>query len=120
MLFCFLPLLQDELDSAARTWDNHRIRCSRNQVVPSGRPTVLFNFPVLWNKTDKICTVSRERFILCKEEAEFRSTIPCDPDVYQACVHVMQSSNLRPAKNAEEGVTLYLCLRRHILTILST
>ena len=79
----------------------------------------MFNFPVLWNKRNQLCEINRERVNICISEAEFRSTIPCDPDLYKACANIMASSNLTPAKDFEEGVTLYLYLRDHVLNIIN-
>ena len=107
-------LLQDELDEAASMWDNHRIRPSRNPRVPSGRPSIMFNFPFLWGKTDKICPVDDDKMSICKEEATFRSSEPCDPDVYKVCVDYMRASQLTPASDVQQGVTLYLRLREYL------
>ena len=42
LLFCFMPLLQDELAHIAQEWNLHKIRPSSNESSPSGRPETLF------------------------------------------------------------------------------
>ena len=40
--FCFLGILQEELDEKRRLWNNHFIRNSWNAKCPGSRPAVLF------------------------------------------------------------------------------
>ena len=40
--FCFMGLLQTELDETAFLWNNHRIRKVKNSECPFGRPSVLY------------------------------------------------------------------------------
>ncbi|KAJ8010111.1 hypothetical protein DPEC_G00071600 [Dallia pectoralis] len=39
--FCFMGIIQDELDETTRVWDSHVLRPSKNDRVPSGRPRVI-------------------------------------------------------------------------------
>ena len=45
--FCFLPLIQAELDETLTLWNNHRIRKVHNSDSPAGRPDVLYSIPHL-------------------------------------------------------------------------
>lgn len=47
MRFCFLPMVQNDLDMVRRTWNNHRIRKIKNVDAPSGKPDMLFYMPEL-------------------------------------------------------------------------
>ena len=40
--FCFMPILQAEMDETKRLWNTHRIRKVRNSECPAGRPDALF------------------------------------------------------------------------------
>ena len=40
--FCFMPVIQDELQRVARLWNSHRIRPSTNQESPPGKPDMLY------------------------------------------------------------------------------
>ena len=39
--FCFITLLQNDLDEMKTLWNNHYIRCQTNSECPSGRPNVI-------------------------------------------------------------------------------
>ena len=45
--FCFLGILQEELDETRRLWNNHFVRKSRKAECPGGRPDVLLYKPSL-------------------------------------------------------------------------
>ena len=45
--FCFIPLIQGELDRVTLHWNLHKIRPSSNEESPSGRPDVLYFLPEL-------------------------------------------------------------------------
>ena len=45
--FCFIGLIQTELDEVKEMWSNHRIRFVGNSECPSGRPNVLYHAPQL-------------------------------------------------------------------------
>ncbi|OWF37975.1 hypothetical protein KP79_PYT14296 [Mizuhopecten yessoensis] len=80
ILFCFLALIQDELDVTAEVWDFHVIRPSTNPCVPSARPNTMFAVPELYAVDSYTCAVDDENLLLCKNNALFRSGIPCDED----------------------------------------
>lgn len=115
MIVYFHFLLQKELDIAVKIWNSHYIRRSAN-AAPSGRPDVMYRFPSLWNAEDQIVKVTQEDFAACAEEVEFRSVIPCDPDVYEVCVVIMRRCGLLPANSCREAIDLYLLLRTEIQT----
>ena len=43
--FCFMHIIQQELDSIKREWNTHRIRVSKDRLVPAGIPEELFFLP---------------------------------------------------------------------------
>ena len=45
--YCFIGIVQTELDETLELWNNHRIRKVRNSECPSGRPNVLYLLPNL-------------------------------------------------------------------------
>ena len=99
-------------------WNTHRIRPSRNVRVPSGRPMLMYYTPQIWGTEDKLCTtVDDDEMTVCNSEAEFRSTIPCDPDVYELCVDIMRRDNLTQPLDVYHAVNLYLHLQREIMVL---
>ena len=49
--FCFLPLIQVQLNQFVENWNEHRIRRQRMEV-PSGIPNVLYFQPEIFGSTD--------------------------------------------------------------------
>ncbi|XP_069129255.1 uncharacterized protein [Argopecten irradians] len=43
--YCFMPLIQRELDAIKDQWNSHRISQSRQAICPGGRPDVLYLSP---------------------------------------------------------------------------
>ena len=111
-------ILQEELDKTTEVWNSHIIRPSRNNRVPSGRPTLMYYTPVLWGSEDQLCWVSEDDIEDCSTTADFRSLVPCDKDVYDICIAIMSRDNLQPAMDAFEAVNLYLKLQQDVMTLL--
>ena len=99
-------------------WNNHHIRRSSNVNVPFGRPEQMYLFPSLWNADDHSVVITETDMAACCREADFRSAIPCDEDVYEVCVAIMKEHNLTPAQTCVEAIDLYLYIRREILSVL--
>jgi hypothetical protein len=51
--FCYMDVLQNELNRVATQWNTHRIRPSNNSESPSGRPDVNYFYPT--NKLRRCC-----------------------------------------------------------------
>ena len=54
--FCFMHIIQQELDSIKREWNTHRIRGSKDRLVPAGIPEELFFLPQVHGMT---CDVNK-------------------------------------------------------------
>ena len=63
--FCFMPLIQGELNKVATHWNQHKIRPSHNVESPSGRPDVLnYRYVPAWtNATDSPKTSFYYKFV---------------------------------------------------------
>ncbi|KAL3865542.1 hypothetical protein ACJMK2_042918 [Sinanodonta woodiana] len=118
VLFCFLGMIQDELDLVAEVWDSHVIRPSKNLMVPSGIPNVMFSVPELYDSENYMCLIDEEEFQLCQTNALYRDGMASDEDVYNLCIYIMAEQSLHMAKDAYEALDLYLELRQHINDIL--
>lgn len=55
--FCFMPLIQGELNKVAIHWNLHKIRPSHNVESSSGRPDLLYYVPAWTNATDYLTEV---------------------------------------------------------------
>lgn len=100
-------------------WNTHTIRPSRQDInAPSGRPELMYNAPHLWGVDDKIHLVSQQDIDVCSNQAEFRTSIPCDEDVYDVCMDIIIRDNLNVPTDAYNAVDLYIHLRREIVLLL--
>ncbi|XP_062605262.1 uncharacterized protein LOC134267055 [Saccostrea cucullata] len=80
--FCFMRLIQDELNEVVHLWNTHRMRRNQNQVAPSGRPLTMYQIPHLYGTENHACPVSLEKIRICQEECIYKESFPCDSDVF--------------------------------------
>jgi len=77
----------------------------------------MYTAPHLWNARDYLHAVDRISVQSCAAEVEFRSSIPCDRDVYDLCSFIMQRDGLQPAANVDKAIDLYKHLRAETLLL---
>ncbi|KAF6733686.1 hypothetical protein FQA47_015407 [Oryzias melastigma] len=119
MLFCFLGLIQDELDSTKETWNSHVIRPSSKEHVPHGRPDAMHLIPELYDTEDYLSQVSEEDLARCEDDCVHRSDIACDGDVFTLCTHIMAQNSLNVPVDAYTAIDLYLFLRGELIRMLN-
>ena len=79
--FCFITLIQAELDRIAVTWNRHSIREQRNAEIPNGKPDLMYFIPEVFgghNFGKKVdledvnvwCEVCGSRRKICCQEFE--------------------------------------------------
>ncbi|CAL9699776.1 unnamed protein product [Knipowitschia caucasica] len=119
ILFCFLGLIQDELDFTKESWNSHVIRPSRNDNVPHGRPNAMYFIPELYETEDYLCQVSEEALTMCEDDCIHRSDIACDDDVFTLCTHIMALNSLDVPADVYMAIDLYLFLRGELITLLN-
>ena len=54
--FCFMHIIQQELDSIKREWNTHRIRVSKDRLVSAGIPEEFFFLPQVHGMTCDLIT----------------------------------------------------------------
>ena len=111
-------MIQDELDVTVETWDSHKIRPSRNDNVPHGRPNVMFMLPSLYGSDDYINRVSLNDLSVCRNISVYRSSVACDSDVFKLCTLLQAHHGLNFPKDGYEACTLYVKLKELILNTL--
>nr|XP_022287723.1 uncharacterized protein LOC111100295 [Crassostrea virginica] len=112
--FCFMQMIQDELEDIVELWNTHRIRPYRNRVTPSGRPTIMYDIPYLYGARRNVCQVTEEQITACQTVCRPKSQYPCDKTVYELCCLIMEESNLDEPHNPSEGLQLYTFLRNAV------
>lgn len=108
--------MQDELDNIAEIWNTHTIRRSKNEHVPCGRPDLMYFVPIIWGSDNHLCSIPDEEIDVCSNEAEFRSTIPCDADVYNLCINIMKRQNFDPPNDTKSALDMYQYIRNEFAT----
>ena len=54
----------------------------------------VYLFPELYRTEDFLTPVLEAKLQVCESECRFRSTIPCDPDVFHLCNAILAESQL--------------------------
>ncbi|XP_049322555.1 uncharacterized protein LOC125806138 [Astyanax mexicanus] len=109
--FCFMAIIQEELDQISDVWNAHRIRPSRNTNVPSGIPNVMHLAPHLWNTEDLLVPVCEDELVTCKECCQFLTSVTCDGDVFDLCSLFLEDSRLAFPVTESQALDLYLSLK---------
>lgn len=94
-------------------WNNHRIRRSNDRDLQYGKPFLMYSLPELYQSKDYLNPVDAERLdvIIHENVCLWKSDIPCDRDLYELFVLVMEENNLQPSATATEALRLYINIR---------
>ena len=95
-------------------WNTHRIRRSRHQVAPSGRPSMMYTLPHVYGFESHACPVDALKVRVCETECLYAGPYPCDGTVFELCCLNMAEDDLEKPSNADEAVQLYRLLRNYI------
>ncbi|XP_039596017.1 uncharacterized protein LOC120543149 [Polypterus senegalus] len=120
--FCFLDVIQRELDTVVRMWNNHRIRPGGSgRDLFHGRPFLMYQAPELYQAQDYLHPVDYDKLDIIVEEGVciWKTGIPCDPDLHELCVLLMEEHHLESSYTALEAARLYRELRPLVREILS-
>ncbi|XP_065136100.1 uncharacterized protein [Paramisgurnus dabryanus] len=114
--FCFLNLIQDELDEVVRTWNTHQIRPRPGQGMHGLRPALMFSMPEIYGAgEDKLKCVDPEEVAVCKEESTPKGPYPCDKTVFELCTLLMEEKGLTAPTDPYHAAEVYILLRNEIL-----
>ncbi len=117
ILFIFLYLVwlpsQDDLDETMTVWNSHKIRKSR-RGLPSGRPSIMFEVPAVYNTRSYLVPVEPDDVLEFKQRCRFRKNIACDEDVFELCCSLMNDMNLNYPTTPDQGVEMYKALRLQV------
>lgn len=113
--FCFMALIQKELDTVKELHNAHRIRYVRNQEVPNGKPNILYNIPEMHGSLDYKCMLSQNeidqaRKNVAKEPLDFG----CAADFVELAIRIMVRESLNIPKTPEDALNLFVSLIQHI------
>lgn len=113
--FCFMPLLQKELNRVAQHWNLHKIRSSLNEESPPGRPDVLHFLPELNGVSSYLESVDDDDELLKAEELCCENHImQADETFVELAQMIMDDNNLQIPRTPVEAFNLYSEVLYHI------
>ena len=103
--FCFMHILQTNLDDVRRQWNTHRIRPSTNARCPAGVPESLYNFPT----HPAVDCLQRVPTALPPEvEVRLESKMTCQDDTFGEYLHhLCVINNWHAPGSVAEATSLY-------------
>lgn len=114
MHFCFMGLIQKELDDVKYMWNNYRIRKVRNSESPGGKPVVLFFAPHLSGGTDCSYRIRQSDIDLVNEYCEETPFLGCTSEFLELASIIMQEKDIGMPKNAYDAKVLFNVLLSEI------
>lgn len=115
--FCFLGIIQNDLDETRRLWNTHYIRKSKNSESPPGRPNVLYYTPQHSGGVEHSFSVNQGDLALANDEIRYPDLLACDEKVAEFISIVMREKNIRVPKNANEAKALLLTILEELEAI---
>lgn len=112
--FCFMGIIQKELDDMKYMWNTHYIREVKNSECPSGRPNVLYYMPEMSNGRKCSFPISRHDI----QEAQYfchpSSLIGCTEEYRELISSIMINKGLQLPVTADEAKQLFVALVNEI------
>ena len=112
--FCYIGLIQTELDETRALWNNHRIRQTRNAECPGGRPDMIYFSPTLYGGTDGAYSVTSSDISLAKFYCKESPTFGCRDEFLQLALILMNENGLQMPTDYVTARNLYEFLIREI------
>ncbi|CAH1114742.1 unnamed protein product [Psylliodes chrysocephalus] len=116
--FCFMELIQKNLDQVVLEWNIHKIRRLKNTVSPSGRPCIMYEMPSIYKTRSYMVGVPNFAIEALRSECKFLK-YPCDQDVFDLCNILLVENNWEKGSDPHEAVDLYIQLRNVLKSILN-
>ena len=116
--FCFMRLIQSELNNVVKRWNLHRIRPSNNRESPPGKPDVLYYLPEQSNGINCIIDVDVNDLDIAEENYSAQQpAMGCNESFAELASMVMEDHHYTMPLNEREAYTLYNNLLYHINSI---
>lgn len=91
-------------------WNVHKIRSSRNSIMPFGRPCIMYEMPTLFQTKSYLLEVPTFAIDALATECTILK-FPCDEDFYRLCNIIMLENGLSHKCDPYDAVELYSRLR---------
>lgn len=112
MRYCFMALIQQDLDAVRQQWNTHRIRPSAGASCPAGIPDELFYLPPVSAVDCMLRNTMQLPIELQQDLEESRSCEDCDRQSYFD--YLCRFHGWIAPTNADSAVELYMRLRNFI------
>lgn len=108
LLFCFMPVIQDELRRVVQEWNLHKIRPSSNESSPPGRPETLYFLPELTGTSSYLNNIKAIDIDVAEDVCcESPDTDVPDTSAELAQI-IMDEKGLEMASSPQSALNLYL------------
>lgn len=114
--YCFMPIIQRELDILVELWNNHYISKSRQAVCPGGRPIFMYDIPEANGAMDCLYQVDTEDIDWAFSK--------CESDTRSGCRHFdafaktyFSEMHLFDAQTTDEALKQFFDLSSLMITV---
>ncbi len=105
--FCFMALIQKELDSIRSRWNAHKIRATRHQECPPGKPDVLYYLPDLQMAEDYKINFDPDLLEIVSPLKREKQPFGCELVFAEAFRLLMRENNWQMPCTNDEAMELY-------------
>ena len=106
ILFCFMPVIQYELNEFLETWNAKHVR--KSAEAPGGKPDILFTFPETAGFERKGIPVSETDIQVMHDVLSISPPTTSDDDIKELLTLYCLAQNFDfPPRNAEDGLDLF-------------
>lgn len=99
-------------------WNIHKIRKTRNTVLPIGRPCIMYDMPSFYGTRNFLNNIPSFALDALSENCTFNN-YPCDKDMYDLCRILILENGYTSNRNPYAAVDLYINLRTLIISLLN-
>lgn len=108
--FCFLPVIQAELNEFIKTWNLRRVRKSGHS--PAGKPDMLFHFPHTVGVFNEGINVTNDDINIACDIFGLQSLpVINNEDLYELLKYFVAAHNIPIHNNAEDALDLFIRLK---------
>lgn len=116
--FCYMEIIQNELDEVASLWNHHRIRKSKMATVPGGRPVNMFFAAETYNVMDYLVPIPIDHVQALKTDCRYLDGPCANQEFNELCSLIMEEHSLTKGNDVSQLKELYLRLRNTVRALL--
>lgn len=108
--FCFMKVLQNELDIVRKDWNEHRVR--QQGHIATGKPEILFKHPELYGAIDYKHPVNEADIKAFEGFCIYPTSTGCSAEMNEIFSNIMTENQFRYPDTASEAMELFTNLKR--------